>query len=113
LSDRLRYHKTAERPDSKLWLLDDDGTLIDFTGYTFSFKIGRPGSAAVLTKTTGITGATGSGSEPSGTPNVTIVYAAGEFAAVPATTYTWQLTATVGGLDRVFTGTFQLVEVIT
>jgi hypothetical protein len=114
MTDKLRYHKTAERPDSKLWLLGDDGNLIDFSsGYTFSFKIGRRGTAAVLTKTTGITGAAGSGGEPTGTPNVTIVYSAGEFAAVtPSPSYRWQLTATVGGLDRVFEGAFELVEVI-
>jgi len=114
VTDKLRYHKTAERPDSKLWLLDDDGTLINFaTGYTFTFKIGRRGTAAVLTKTSGILGTAGAGAEPDGDPNVTIVYSAGEFAAVaPSPSYRWQLTATTGGLDRVFEGGFELVEVI-
>jgi hypothetical protein len=33
----LRYHQGAERPALKLWLHDDDGTLIDFaTGSTYS-----------------------------------------------------------------------------
>jgi hypothetical protein len=109
----LTYKKTAERPDIKLWLLDDDGTLINFaSGYTFSFKLGSLNTAAVFTKTTGITGAAGSGTSSSGTPNVTISFTAGELAAVPARSYRWQLTATTGGLDRVYGGQFRLEDVI-
>jgi hypothetical protein len=109
----LRYHKTAERPSAELWLLDDDGTLIDFSsGYTFSFKIGHKGSAALLTKTTGITGAAGAGTEPTGTPNVVVAWAAGEL-ALTAGSYSWQLTATSSALDRVFGGSFHVLDVIT
>jgi hypothetical protein len=108
----IRYHATADRPALKLWLLDDDGALIDFSsGYTFSFKIGVPGSTAELTKTSGITGAAGSGTEPTGTPNVTVTWSAGELAITPAQ-YTWQLTATNSSLDRVFTGDIQIVDTI-
>lgn len=110
----LRYHKTAERPSIELWLEDDDGTLIDFSsGYTFAFKIGQRGSAAVKTISSGITGAAGSGSEPDGTPNVTVAPAAGDFANLDAGMYVWQLTATTSSLDRVFQGPFEVVDVIT
>jgi hypothetical protein len=113
LSTKLRYHKTAERPSAELWLLDDDGTLIDFsTGYTFSFKIGTKGSAALLTKTSGITGAAGAGSAPTGTANVVVAWSAGEL-AIAAGSYFWQLTATSSALDRTFEGMFEIVDVIT
>jgi hypothetical protein len=109
----LRYHKTPERPSAELWLEDIDGTLIDFaSGYTFSLKIGNKGSTALLTKTSGITGAAGAGSEPSGTPNVVIAWTAGEL-ALTAGRYTWQLTATSSALDRVFEGSFEVLDVIT
>lgn len=109
----VRYHSTADRPALELWLQDDDGTLIDFSsGYTFSFKVGVPGSAALLTKSSGITGAAGAGSEPDGTPNVTITWTAGELALTPGS-YTGQLTATSSSLDRVFAFPFQVLDVIT
>lgn len=109
----LTYARNAERPAAQLWLFDDDGTLIDFSsGYTFSFKIGTRGTAAVLTKTSGIAGAAGAGAEPSGTPNVVVTWSAGELNLTPGT-YTWQLTATTGGLDRVFFGTIKITDIIT
>lgn len=110
---KLKYHSTADRPALELWLLDDDGSLIDFSsGYTFSLKIGRAGSAALLTKTSNIAGAAGAGAEPSGTPNVTVTWTAGELALTPGT-YTFQLTATSSSLDRVFTADIQIIDVIT
>lgn len=109
----ITYKKTADRPALKLWLLDDDGTLIDFSsGYTFVFKLGNTGQAALLTKSSGITGAAGSGTEPSGTPNVTVTWIAGELAVTPGG-YSWDLTATSSGLDRVFFGKIQILDVIT
>lgn len=111
----LRYFRTAERPDIKLWLLDDAGNLIDFsTGYTFAFKVGDPGSTAVFTKTSGITGAAGSGTQTSGTPNITISFTAGELDSVPTTrSYTWQLKATTSSLDRIYQGKITFSDVIT
>ncbi len=110
----LRYYRTAERPDLRLWLLDDDGALINFaSGYTFAFKLGQPGSAATFTKTTGITGAAGSGTETSGTPNVTLTFTAAELDGLTAGATTWQLRATTSGLDRVYQGQFALHDVIT
>jgi hypothetical protein len=110
---KLTYYRTAERPDIRLWLQDDDGNLVDFaTGYTFAFKIGIRGKTADLTKTTGITGAAGSGTEASGTPNATIAFTAAELDALVAGKYHWQLRATTSGLDRVYQGDFELIDVI-
>lgn len=111
---RLSYHSTAELPALELWLQDNDGSLVDFSsGWTFEVKIGQVGSAALLTKTTGITGAAGAGSEPDGTPNVSIAWAAGELALTPGN-YALQLTATDGAsLDRVFFVPLRIIDVIT
>lgn len=109
----LRYNANAERPSASLWLRDRTNALIDFSsGYTFVFKIGTPGSSALLTKSSGITGAVGAGSEPDGTPNVTVAWTAGELNLTPGA-YGWQLTATTSSLDRTFTGTFEILDVIT
>jgi hypothetical protein len=110
----VQYHSTADRPALELWLFDDDGTLLDLSSgsYTFSLKIGTPGSAALLTKSSGIAGAAGSGTEPSGTPNLVITWSAGELALTPGN-YTGQLTATISSLDRVFTFPFSITSVIT
>lgn len=109
----IRYRRTAERPSLQLWLLDDDGNLIDFSsGYTFELKIGLLGSAALLTKTAGITGAAGAGTEPTGTPNVTIAWTTGELDLTPGV-YNWQLTCTTAGTDRVFTGPIKIHDVVT
>lgn len=109
----VTYHKTADLPALKLWVFDDDDTLINFaSGWTFSFKIGNPGSAALLTKTSGIAGAAGAGVEPSGTPNITVTWSAGEL-NLTIGTYAGQLTCTSGTLDRVFTFPFIIADVIT
>ncbi len=112
MSGPLRYYQGAERPALKLWLLDDDGTLIDFsTGYTFELKIGLVGQAALLTKTSGIVGAAGAGVEPTGTPNVTVSWTSGEL-AITVGAYSWQLKATTGGLDRYFGGVFHVLATL-
>lgn len=109
----LRYYRTAERPDLRLWIRDDNGNLIDFsTGYTFTFKLGEPGVTAIFTKTTGITGAVGSGNPPTGTPNVTVTFTAGELDAVAVGPKHWQLRATSANLDRLVQGPFYLHDVI-
>lgn len=108
-------YKTAERPSLSLWWRDSNAALIDFSsGYTWSFKIGYIGSAAVFTKTSGITGAAGAGVEPSGTPNVVIAFTAAELDSLtPVRNIPYQLTATTGGLSRVFEGVCQIRGVIT
>lgn len=107
-------YKTAELPDLQLWLTDDDGALIDFsTGYTFVFKIGSPGKAAQVTKSTGIVGAAGSGTELSGTPNITIAFTAAELDTIARNKYTGQLRATTGGKDRLFQFAVEVRDVVT
>jgi hypothetical protein len=114
MTSSLTYFKTAERPDIAMWIVDDDGDLVDFsTGYTFTWKLGDPGSAATFTKTTLITGAAGSGTEISGTPNIMLQFAAAELDAVTADNYTWQLTATTSSLSRVYQGRITIRDVIT
>jgi hypothetical protein len=110
----ISYATGAELPVFGLWLTDSGGTLIDFSaGYTFVFKIGHPGQAALLTKATGIAGAVGAGTGPSGTPNVTVTWAANDL-ALTAGAYMWFLTATTaGGLARVFSGPFRVTDVAT
>lgn len=110
----ITYYRTAELPDLKFWLLDDNGALLDLsTGYTFTFKVGRVGSAATFTKTTGITGATGTGTETSGTPNLTISFTAGELDTLTKGRTTGQIAASSGGRDRVFQFSFQVLDVVT
>lgn len=112
MTTRVSYFATAERPVLELWLFDDDGTLINFaSGYTFSLKVGRTGETALLTKSSGITGAAGAGTEPSGTPNVTVTWAAGELNITPGG-YVAQLTATTSALDRIFEFPFDVLDTI-
>lgn len=52
------YTQGAELPDLTVEWKDATGAIINFSsGYTFELRLGIPGSAASLTKTTGITGA--------------------------------------------------------
>jgi hypothetical protein len=109
----LVYFRTAERPDLQFWLQDDDGVLINFaSGYTFAWRLGTPGDAAVFEKTTGIAGAAGAGTEPSGTPNIVLTFTADELDDVTAGNYVWQLQATTSTLDRFFEGTIRIKDVI-
>jgi hypothetical protein len=108
----LTYHRSAELPAAKLWIFDATSTLIDLSGYTFSLKVGKVGAAASLTKSSSITGATGSGTSPSGTPNVTIAWSSGELNLTPGV-YDATLTGTSGGLDRVWAGTITIVDVVS
>lgn len=103
-SPRFTYAKGAERPGLELWIQDRSGTLIDFSsGYTFELTIGSPGDTPLLTKSSGISGATGSGVEPSGSPNVVVTWAADELDITPGI-YGWWLTASTTSLDRIYAG---------
>lgn len=113
MSVDLHYYAHDERPSAEIWWQDDDGTLVDFSsGYTFSLKVGVPGSAALLTKTSGITGAAGAGSEPTGTPNIVVAWTAGELNLTPGI-YALQLKATTSSLDRTLNGSITIHDVIT
>lgn len=108
----ITYYKNAEDPSTRIWWLDDDGSLIDMSAVgSWSLKIGNPGEAALVTKTSGITGAAGDGVEPSGTPNVVIVWAAGEL-NISAGIYVMQLVATTTGRDRTMTCPFRILNTV-
>lgn len=114
MSYKLSYHYAAERPTIQLWILNAQRELMDLsTGYTFSFRVGGTYASPLLTKTSGITGAVGSGVEPSGTPNVVISWSAGEITAGLGSqrgTYPCWLTLTTGTADDIRTGTFKVTE---
>jgi hypothetical protein len=77
-----------------------NGSLIDFSvpGYTYQAKLAPwlDRSTIVFTKTTGFTGAAGSGTETSGTPNLTVSFStSGELNAVTTEgPYFFQIVAT-------------------
>lgn len=97
----LTYHATADRPEAVLTL--PDGADVT-SGYTFTLKIGNPGSVALVTKTSNITGGAG---------QVTVAWVAGELAALDPGIYSLQLAATTGGLDRIYDTTFVVRDVVT
>lgn len=103
MSTTVAYRRHAEDPALELWWTNRAGALIDFsTGYTFTAKVAKKGATvAALTKSTGITGAAGSGTPDAGDPNVTIEWAAGDLDLTPGT-YELILTATRSpSLDRI------------
>jgi hypothetical protein len=83
------YIQGADLPDLTFEWRDSTGALINFSsGYTFVLKLGTPGSAATLTKSTTITGAATS-------PNVTVAWAtSGELNTLTPGVYTLDLIAT-------------------
>ena len=83
------YIQGSDLPDLAISWRDRDGTLHDFSsGWTFELKVGDPGSAAILTKTDGITGAATA-------PNLTIAWAtSGELNNLTPGVHHCQLTAT-------------------
>jgi hypothetical protein len=95
----VEYIQGAELPDITIRWTDSDGTAIDFTsGWTFTVRIGQVGQAAVVQKTTGITGSDGA----SNTPNLVISWSSTEIESVAAATYSLQVIArhTGSGKDR-------------
>lgn len=83
------YVQGADLPDLAFDWKDSAGALINFSsGWTFALRVGQPGAAATLTKSTGITGASTS-------PNITVAWAtSGELNTLPAGTYIGDLIAT-------------------
>ena len=95
------WHVDAELPALHLWWRDELEALIDFSAVdNWQLRVGVTGCPAVIEKTTGITGAAGAGVSPTGTPNVAIVWTAGELNVAPGT-YVAQLRARWGSNDRV------------
>lgn len=87
--ESFTYTQGAELPDLTIEWRDSAGALINFaSGWTFVLKVGTPGSAADLSKSTGITGA-------STAPNVTVAWAtSGELNTLTPASYPAQLIAT-------------------
>lgn len=86
----FEYPSGAQLDDLRIAWFDPAGNLRQFaSGWTFSLKVGVAGSAAVFTKTSGITGA-------NTRPNITVAWAtSGELASLTVgTVYQFQLTAT-------------------
>jgi hypothetical protein len=111
----IRY-RTAELPDIQFWLTDGSSALLDLSAsYTFEIKVGRPGSASSFTKTTGLTGAVGSGTSESsaGVPNLVATFTAGELDVLTRGRTTLQIKATTGGRDRFWQCALQVLDVIT
>lgn len=112
----IQYAKGATRPDLKLWLYNEDELLIDFaTGFQFTVRIGDRGVPALTEKTTGITGATGTGNAdtPGSTPNLAIAWSAGELNIAPGE-YTLQINADAGGgtAPRYFFYDFEILDIV-
>lgn len=107
----VSYKKNAERPTLEIWWFDRSGALINFSGYSFSLKVGLIGATALLTKTTSIAGAAGAGTAPSGTPNIVVTWVAGDLNLTPGN-YAGELTATTSSLDRVLTFDITIQDVV-
>lgn len=81
------YVKGSDLADLVVTWLDSDGVAINMSsGYTFSVKVGNPGSSANFTKSSGLTGTT---------TGLTVQWAtSGELNGLDAGIYTIQITAT-------------------
>ena len=92
------YILGAELPNYTVTWRDSAGAVIDFsTGWTFTAKLGIPGDDAIVTKTSGITGAATA-------PNLTVTWATGELDDIQPGTYVLQISARDGaGKDRPMT----------
>lgn len=111
MSFKLTYHYASERPSVQLWALSPAQTLMDLSTYTATLKVGGTFAAPTLTLT--CTTAVGAGTNPTGTPNVTGAWTAGQITAALGTSrgiYPCWLTLTTGGLDDVRVGTFEVLE---
>lgn len=87
VTGNAQFEIGEELDDIELTWTDAEGGLRPFlTGWTFEFKIGLVGSAANVTKSTGITGANTA-------PNIIIALAANDLDAIPAGEYIGQVKA--------------------
>lgn len=105
------YVQGAELPSVAFDWEDSQGDLIAFgsVAHTFQIKIGRPGQTALLSKTTGITGADTS-------PNITIDWAvSGELNTLATGTHHADLiaTRTSDGKQRVLRFMLPVIPAVT
>jgi hypothetical protein len=107
---KLSYVQGSDLGDSVWAWRDSLGALIDFSvAHTYELKVGYPGSAALFTKTTGITGSATS-------PNITISWATtGELNTLAPGQYRGQLRArrTSDSRDRYLTFILEITPAIT
>ena len=85
----VEYLQGADLPDLAITWLNSAGNLVDFTtGYSFELKVGRPGSVALFTKSTGFSASLTD-------PNLTVAWAnTGELNTIAAGQYRCQIRAT-------------------
>lgn len=92
----VEYVAGSELPPMVVqFLANDNTTVIDLTGFTFTLKVALDTTSTVLTKTSGITGST---------LGATVNWTAGEL-ALPGGTYLFELRASSGTLDYARQGT--------
>ena len=90
MSETVKYIQGADLPDLALTLTDSAGNVLALSSvaHSFALKVGTPGSAAVLTKTTGFTAADTA-------PNLTVAWAtSGELNTLTPDAYTMDVIAT-------------------
>jgi hypothetical protein len=94
---------TASLPDAAFTWLDNTGDVLDFSsGWTFVLKIGRFPNAAVVTKTTGLTG-------QSTAPNLIVHWDINELHNLTPGRWVIQVTATyTDGRQRIMDGVLKI-----
>lgn len=103
----LEYHQKAEEPPAGFWLRNSGGNLINFAGgWTFTLHIGKSRTTPLVSKTSNIAGAAGSGEAPDGVPNITVTWDAGELDLATGTYRWWLYCRHDVNRDRVFEGPF-------
>lgn len=106
-TDGVEYVQGAELPDLHITWLDSDGDLIDFSGgWAFEAKVGRRGHPAVVTKTSGITGAAAA-------PNAVVQWDADQLEGLAPGRWVFQLRARSAGRDRMMQVPLSIVRAVT
>lgn len=109
----IQYRATSENLPIRLWWRDDTGQLINLSTYdSFEVEI-QSGGVEHFAKTTGITGAAGSGASPTGTPNLVITWVDGDFDTVPVGAHKLVIRAIDAGLELSHEFDFELLQDIT
>ena len=107
MSFHLTYNQGVTTPSAKLWIYDDDGTLLDLSAASgFVVKIGARKQAAKLSKSAGIAGAVGAGTEPTGTPNLVITWSGTELNIAPGT---WLIQVSMSSGARMWEGEIEIL----
>lgn len=116
-ASKVTYHLNDDLGSLECWLFNRrGGDLIDLSSYTLVLKVGIPGEAALLTKSTGLGGAAGSGdgSADDDVPNFTADWDEGEIATIGTPgNYVCQIDATTGGKSRSWRFPFDVGPVIS